>query len=140
VLTCVVDPGVLVAARLSGKGAPAELIHRWLGGRLDIIVSPLLLAELDRVLDRGKFRRWLTREEAREYIKFLRTHARLEADPPPTIGHTRDPGDDYLVTLARAVRARVLVSGDSDLTEIVDPRPPVLTPREVVDMLDRIEQ
>lgn len=139
-LTCVVDPGVLVAARLSGKGAPAELIHRWLSGQLDLVVSPLLLAELDRVLDREKFRRWLTREEAQAYVEFLRTRPRIMADPPPTVGHTRDPDDDYLVTLARAVQARVLVSGDSDLTEIADPRPPVLTPRELIATLDRIER
>jgi uncharacterized protein len=139
-LTCVVDPGVLVAARLSGKGAPAELIRRWLGGQLDLVVSPLLLAELDRVLVRDKFRRWLTREEAQAYVEFLRTHARLMADPPSTVGHTPDPNDDYLVTLARAVRARALVSGDSDLTCLVDPRPPVLTPRELIATLDQIER
>ena len=137
-LTCVVDPGVLIAARLSGKGAPAEMIRRWLAGELDLIVSPLLLSEVRDVLLREKFRRWLTRDEAEAYVAFLRTHARLIPDPPPEHGHSRDADDDYLVTLARASNARALISGDRDLTTMPDARPPVLSPRELIITLERI--
>jgi predicted nucleic acid-binding protein len=42
---------------------------------------------------------------------------------------------DYLVALARAVAADFLVSGDHHLTGLVDPVPPVLTPREFRDRL-----
>lgn len=137
-LRCVIDPGVLIAARLSGRGAPAVLIRRWLAGELDVIVSPQLLTELSEVLMRAKFRRWLTEEEAVAYVQFLRSHATLVPDPPAESGHSRDPDDDYLVTLARTARARVLVSGDPDLTDIPDPRPRILTPGALIDTLDRI--
>ena len=46
-----------------------------------------------------------------------------------TAGLTPDPGDDYLVALARAAKVHVLVSGDPHLSELKQARPPVLTPR-----------
>jgi hypothetical protein len=51
-------------------------------------------------------------------------------DPDSEPGTTPDPGDDYLVSLARAVGAECIVSGDTHLTQLVDARPPILTPRE----------
>jgi uncharacterized protein len=137
-LSCVVDPGVLIAARLSGKGAPSELIRRWLTGEIEVVVSPQLLDELQDMLSREKFRRWLTEEESAAYVQFLRLHARLVPDPVAEHGHSRDPDDDYLVTLARSVRASALISGDSDLTGITAPSPKVLTPRELIEALDRL--
>ncbi|MGH3952013.1 MAG: putative toxin-antitoxin system toxin component, PIN family [Pseudonocardiaceae bacterium] len=139
-LRVVIDPGVLVAARLSGRGAPAELIRRWLGGQIDIIVSPLLLEELEEVLHRPTFRRWLAPEEADAYVEFLRTHATLVDDPPREEGHTPDPDDDYQVALARGARADLLVSGDRDLVTLDDPHPPVRTPRALIDFLDHMER
>lgn len=135
-IICVIDPGVLIAARLSGKGAPSALIRRWLVGEIEVVVSPRLLGELEDVLSRGKFRRWLIVDESLVYVQFLRSHARLVPDPPEEHGHSRDPGDDYLVTLARAARANVLVSGDADLTDIPEPNPTALTPAELVAALD----
>lgn len=137
-LRCVVDTGVLIAARLSGKGAPAELIRRWLAGELEVIVSPLLLDELATVLAREKFRRWLSTAEAGAYVQFLRSHATLVPDPPAEPGHSRDPDDDYLVSLARSAEAKVLISGDQDLTHMPNAQPRVLTPRALIELLDRI--
>lgn len=138
-LRVVIDPGVLISARLSGQGAPAELIRRWLAGEVDIIVSPQLLDEVGDVLARPKFRRWLTVTETDAYLAFLREHATLADDPPPEAGHTPDPDDDYLVALARSALADVLVSGDGDLTGLVNSRPPVRTPRALIETLDHIE-
>lgn len=50
----VVDPGVLVSAALSPKGNPAKIIEAVRSGRVVLIVSPHLLAELDDVLGRPK--------------------------------------------------------------------------------------
>jgi len=135
VLRVVADPGVLIAALISPAGAPATLLARWAEGAFDLIVSPKLLDELARTLDRPKFRRYATHEDVRAYIDSLRRQA-LQADDPPTErGHTPDPGDDYLVALARAADAHVLVSGDAHLTGLEDARPPVLTPRAFVERL-----
>lgn len=138
-LRVVVDTGVLVSGRLSGRGAPADLIRRWLAGEIDLVVSPLLLAELEEVLHRPAFRRWLTPAEVDRYVYLLRTHATSVDDPPPQGGHTSDPDDDYLVDLARAAGVDVLVSGDSDLLDMENPRPPVRTPRGLIEILDEIK-
>lgn len=108
-------------------------------GQVEFVVSPLLLNELADVLHRPKFRRWLTPAEVDTYILFVREHAARVADPAAESGHTPGPDDDYLVTLARAANVDALVSGDSDLTALEKPVPPVVTPRAAVDLLDRIE-
>ena len=131
----VLDPGVLIAAMLSAKGAPADLLRRWRAGDYELVASPKLLAELERVLLRLKFRKYLSEEEAREYVALFRRFATLVQDPPAVAGLTPDPGDDYLVSLARIAQAHFLVSGDPHLTGLPEPWPPVLTPRAFLDQL-----
>lgn len=134
-LRVVCDPNVLISARLSPRGAPAQILKEWTEDRLELIVSPLLLAELGGVLERPKFRRWLTVEEARAFVDALRTGAVVVHDPPALPGVTPDHKDDYLVALARAADADRLISGDPHLTDLPAADPPVLTPRAFVDGL-----
>ena len=135
----VVDTNVLVAARLTENGVPGQVIKRWLVGQIEIVVSSLLLHELDDVLGRSKFRRWLSQAEADAFIELLGDYAVFVDDPEPEPGLTRDPDDDYLVVLARAAGAVVLVSGDKDLVDLRDAKPIVRTPRQLIEVLDRRE-
>jgi uncharacterized protein len=105
-----------------------------------MILSPCLLGELQKVLGRPKFRKYVTDEEASAFIEILRREAAIVPDPTPQPGLTPDPGDDYLVALARAAGADYLVSGDTHLTGLADPRPPVLTPRAFLDLLAAAEE
>ena len=50
---------------------------------------------------------------------------------------TRDPDDDYVIHLARAHSAEVIVSGDADLLEWVEQDPPVIRPAEFETRLSR---
>jgi predicted nucleic acid-binding protein len=59
----------------------------------------------------------------------IRRLSSIQPDPEITVGVTPDPGDDYLVALARAAKAHFLISGDPHLTELKQAHPPVLTPR-----------
>jgi putative PIN family toxin of toxin-antitoxin system len=133
----VIDSNVLISARLSPRGAPGRLLAAWLAGRFELIVSPALLAELAGVLERPKFRRWLTVEEARAFVQKLLTSATLVDDPPQQQHHgLRDPDDSYLLTLARGAKADCIVSGDGDLTILTDPQPPVIVPADFLASLD----
>lgn len=132
----VLDSNVLISARLSASGAPGRLLEAWLAGRFELIVSPALLAELAGVLERPKFRRWLTGEEAHAFVRTLRVSATLIDDPPQQHHGLRDPDDAYLLTLARSAGADCLVSGDGDLTSLSDPEPPIMTPRDFLASLD----
>lgn len=135
----VIDSNVLISARLSPHGAPGRLLAAWLDGCFELIVSPTLLAEMAGVLERPKFRRWLTVDEARKFVRTLGASATLIDDPPRQWQGLRDPNDAYLLTLARAAQADYLVSGDGDLTSLDDPRTPVIAPADFLASLDTYE-
>jgi hypothetical protein len=129
----VLDPNVLVAALLSARGAPGQIVTRWLAGELELVVSDAVLAELRRALAYPKLRARIASDEAAEFVALLATAAVVHPDPPPSAGRSADPGDDYLLTLAEAARA-VVVSGDRHLLEL-GPELPIHTPRAFLDLL-----
>ena len=95
-------------------------------------VAPVLLAA---VLARPKFKAYVMPVEVDAYVEMLRREAILESDPPSEPGLTPNPGDDYLVSLARAAEADVLVSGDPHLIGLRSASPPVLTPRQFLERI-----
>lgn len=123
----VLDPGVLVSALITPTGRPAKLLLAARAGSFELIVSPQLLDELEEVLRREKFRRYVDLDGVTAYVELLRRDAQLAADPetPPPI-RCRDPDDDYLIALAHSQSA-ALVSGDSDLLELAE-KIPVFSP------------
>lgn len=47
----------------------------------------------------------------------------------------RDPDDDYLVALARVSGANAIITGDKDLLDHTDLRPPAIQPRAACELL-----
>lgn len=131
----VVDPGVFVSGLLSRDAPPARLLRLWAAGAFELVASPGLLTELERVLARPKLARRIPAAAAARILDGLRADAIWVADPPDPAKVTVDPADDYLVALLVASQAHVLVSGDRHLTDLA-PRIPVVTPRAFVDLLD----
>lgn len=125
----VLDPGVLVSALITPTGRPAKLLLAARAGSFELIVSQQLLDELETVLRREKFRRYVDLEGVTAYLHLLRRDAQLMRDPdtPPPI-RCKDPDDDYLIALAHSQNA-ALVSGDSDLLELAE-EIPVFSPTE----------
>ena len=114
----VLDPNVLISALLSPNGRAADVVRAWRRGEFDLIVSPLLVEELERALTYPKLRRRIPEEDAHDFVRWLLESATLASDPdeePPA--HSSDPGDDYLIALAASRRA-LLVSGDSHLLDL----------------------
>jgi uncharacterized protein len=114
----VLDPNVLISAVLAPAGKPADVLRAWLDGHFELVVSPLLLAELERALAYPKVRKRIAAEDAERFVDWLSGSAIHGADPnaPPAV-RSRDPGDDYLLALAASERA-VLVTGDKDLLSL----------------------
>ncbi len=131
----ILDPGVLISAVLSRIGAPAQLLLLWIEGRFETVVSPHLLAELQQVLLRSKFRSHMTERDALGYAALLARRGIVVNDPIEKERVTPDSKDDYLVALAHASGARFLVSGDAHLRKLKTAGIPVLTPREFLNML-----
>ena len=115
----VLDVNVLISALLSPSGPPAQLLLAWQAGRFELIVSPLLLAELRRALAYPKLARLVPAADADAFVAWLSRSAVLAPDatvPPPV--RSVDPGDDYLLALAAEQRA-ALVSGDAHVLNVV---------------------
>lgn len=131
----VLDPGVLVSALITPQGNPAKLWQAVIDQRIESTVCPRLLSELATVLQRPKFRRYATTEEAETFVAEVARRSHRVPDPSEVPPVSRDPNDDYLFALALATESRTVVSGDLDLTEIDDPPVPVMTPAEAVEDL-----
>jgi putative PIN family toxin of toxin-antitoxin system len=136
VIRAVLDPNVLISAFIGRRGSsPDRIVRAWRDGAFELVVSPTLLAELSTVLARPKFARRAAGDRASAYVRTLAAGASRPDDPVQRAALSPDPGDDYLIALARAASADVIVSGDRHLTGLVSPRPPVLTPRQFLERL-----
>ncbi len=132
-LRVLADTNVLVAAVTSNEGVSARLLIAARSGRYRLIASPMLLHELETVLARPKFRRYLSNDDVHRFVVMVRELAEVVDDPPaPTEPITPDPDDDFLVVLAEAADVDVLVSGDWDLTGLNRAGLTVKTPGELL--------
>ena len=100
-----------------------------------------MLAELASVLARPRRRRYVSLDEAERFAADLAGVTSLTPDPPPPhLAVCRDPADDYLVALARSTSADALVTGDQDLLSLADPDVSIITPRGLLERLQRGDQ
>lgn len=128
----VLDPGVLVSALISTAGTPAKLLLNARHGSFELIVSPLLLRELEAVLRRDRFRRYFDLTTVKEYVERLRHDATVARDPDgPGPLRAADPADDYLIALACSQNA-ILVSGDKHLLDLIGGGAPILAPGDLL--------
>jgi putative PIN family toxin of toxin-antitoxin system len=132
----VLDANVLVSAALSPDGVSGRLLARLVESAIQVVVSPALIGEVERVLAEPRL---AGDPQARsEFVEYVIQMARLEEDPPasgPALVDA-DPGDDYLVRLLLASEQRLLVSGDVHLLSLARTYP-IVSPRV---LLDRLEQ
>ncbi len=131
----VLDPNVIIAALLSPTGSPARVLRAWIDGGYELVLSPLLLGELERALRYPKLAERITETESQELVGLLRHGANLCEDPSnPAVVRSSDPDDDYLITLGATAQS-VIVSGDHHLNALQD-KIPVYSPRAFLTVLE----
>jgi putative PIN family toxin of toxin-antitoxin system len=119
-MRAVLDANVVVSALISAKGAPAQIIAHWQAERFDVVVSPAILQELDRVLHYPKLQqRYHLRED--HVQRFLRLLARQAIQVVPSQELTvieRDPADNRYLECALAGDAALIVTADQHLLDL----------------------
>ncbi len=135
-MRAVLDPNVVIVALLSPSGWPAKVLRSWLDGAYELIVSPLMLEELERALACPKPRERVSSAEGRDLLTLLRDVGDMRDDPPegPSV-RCSDPDDDYLLALAAASQA-IIVSGDRHLLDLSDDVP-VFSPAAFLAVIER---
>ncbi len=130
----VLDTSTLVSAALRIGSVPHQALLKALGF-CDLCASPETLAELEKVLARDKFDRYLDRESRLSFVALIRRHAHLFAVQNTHIEAVlplcRDPNDTQFLALVLAADADALVSSDGDLL-VLDPWHgiPIMTPAQ----------
>lgn len=87
------------------------------------MVSESLLEEIQDVLMRPKFRRYLAADDVAPYLQRLRRVATLADEGDEVPRYTEDRDDDYLVELTLKSGADLLVSRDGDLLDSLEELP-----------------
>ncbi len=109
----VFDTNVIISAVLFNNSVPGQAFIRALNhGR--VLVSKALVGELNRVLGRDRFDRYVTREERDAFLSSLIRESSL-IEISQAVQVCRDPEDDQILELAVNGNATYIVTGDADL-------------------------
>lgn len=110
---CVFDTNTVVSALLFSRSVPRRALSRALQvGTL--LMSQALSEELDDVLGRQRFDRYVTRLERTAFLRYLLRMA-MSVQITETVQACRDPDDDKILELAVNGHADYIVTGDDDL-------------------------
>lgn len=136
-MRAVIDTCVMVSLLASKRSdsAPQRLMRKVKSGRIRAVISEKSLTELTNTLAQPRVRKRVTAEDAQLFLRALAEYGEMAPDVPTPVAITRDPKDDYLVTLARSQGA-VIISSDRDLLH-AELNPPALTPREALRLIPR---
>lgn len=113
----IIDTNLWISFLIGLKSSPA-VRNILTDGTVSIVMTDILQQEIMTVASRPKFARYFVPEACDRLLAFLR--ARSEDYPLGDIPQRcRDPKDDYLLELARVADADILVTGDKDLTDLL---------------------
>jgi uncharacterized protein len=129
----VVDPNVLLSALVGNpEAAPAILLEAIHDHIVEMVACPMLIAEVRDNLTEQYFRALLNQDEAERAVSAIEHVAVMLDDPVDPEPVLRDSNDDYLLALARAAKAEVIVTGDKDLLDHAGLQPSAVSAREAI--------
>ena len=112
----ILDANILISFALRSKALRA-LQDAYVAQDFVTIVSSYLLAEVDTVLARPKFAKYISESERQEVVQELFNLAKVIQIKQP-FPEFIDPKDRYLLAMLRDSDAELLVTGDKKLLEL----------------------
>jgi uncharacterized protein len=109
----VLDPNVVVSAVLLPHSVPRQAFDR-VPEHGKVLISAATVADLNDVLRRPRFDKYLREEEHTEFLATLVREAEL-VDVTDVVTDCRDPQDNKFLELAVSGKATHIISGDDDL-------------------------
>ena len=127
----VIDTNVVVSAILSPRSIPRQAFDLAFNQGI-VLASDSTLNELDSVLRRPKFERYLSESDRLQFLsKFIRDIVVIEV--VETIADCRDPKDNKFLELAISGGATGIISGDADLLVLHPFRGiPIIAPKSFI--------
>jgi len=127
----VLDTNVIVAGMAYPSGPPGRIVAAWHSGALDVVLSPLILTECERVLPRLRPFMALSADDIRDLVERLAFSADIVTPDLLFLSSAAEAGvrdvlDEPVLAALLASGAEVLVTGDKDLLALAD-RYPILT-------------
>jgi putative PIN family toxin of toxin-antitoxin system len=140
VIRAVLDTNVLVSG-LAGldtwTSTPGIILSRWLDGAFELLISPVILAELDRTLDKPYYR---SQRSLPHIVRAERAVRALSTGVVPTVvvsGIAPHPADDLVLAAAVSAQADYLVTGDRRFQAVgTYEGVTILSPRAFLDLLE----
>ena len=131
----VFDTNTLVSALLFESSVPAQAFFAAMDAG-EILLSASLVNEVNEVLQRKKFKKYISAEQREEFLIALVQWGRL-VEITETVAVCRDPKDNHILELAISGDAQVVVTGDSDLL-VLNPFKAIqiLTPRDFLSIIE----
>ena len=107
----ILDTNILISALIVPHGAPSYLYQCWRRNRFTLISSEEQLEEFRRVTRYPRLERFLNAATAGTMVNEVRALAALTG-PLPRVEVSPDPADNFLLAMAVAGKADLLVTGD----------------------------
>lgn len=112
-LRVVLDTSVIVSAVLLPKSLPRRVLDFVLANGV-VITSETTILELDEVLRRDKFKKYVSEDQRLEFVSAF-VQQTIVIDVRDSITACRDPKDDKFLEVAISGNATHLISSDQDL-------------------------
>jgi len=131
-VSVVLDTNILISS-IGFGGKPRKILNLALEHRLQVISSPLLLAELDDVISK-KFP--LLAENVKKIHKHLNKRFKI-VNPKKSLHIVRDEPDNRVLEAALQGKCQYIVTGDRDLLDIgTYEKIKIVTPNDFLTLLE----
>jgi putative PIN family toxin of toxin-antitoxin system len=111
----ILDTNVLISGLFFG-GPPYQVLQAWRDGRIDLVISPAILAEYAQVALR------LSRKypgiDISAFIDLVTVRSHIVQPRPLREPVCADPNDDMFLSCALAAKAGTIISGDRHLLAV----------------------